>query len=229
MLGAEHGENADVAALYVRHQRGGKLHHALDATAEQIDDRLAFAERHVDDLGAAGEEQRGGREMGVAAGAGIADAQLAGIGLGVIDELLQRLPRRVGAHRDHRRLDAHPRDGVERLVVERQDAGVIVGRDRVRVPDDGVAVRLLLLDVAVADRAPAAGAIHHRHRHAQRFRHALSEIARGDVGSAAGAEHHRHLDRPPAGKFLCVDGARDTASRGYQDGKGGAGVPRRLE
>ena len=84
---------------------------------------------------------------------------------------------------------------------------------------------LLLLDVAVADRAAAAGAVHHRHRNPQRLRHALSEVARGDVGGAAGTEHHRHLDRPAAGKILCVD----AAGRGDQDGKGGTRVTRRFE
>ena len=64
-----------------------------------------------------------------------------------------------------------------------------------------MAVRLLLLDVAVADRAAAAGAVHHRHRNAERFRHAVGEIARGHVGGAAGAEHHGHLDRLAAGKI----------------------------
>ena len=62
------------------------------------------------------------------AGAGIADAHLVGIGLGVVDQLLQRLPGASALHRDHRHLDAHAGDGLEVVVVERQLAGVI-GRE----------------------------------------------------------------------------------------------------
>src|SRR5260370_15388712 len=105
--------------------------------------------------------------MSVYAGAGIADAHLARVRRGKLDQVLQRLPRRVSAHRDGRRLDADARDRIERLVVERQRAAVISGRDRVRVPDDRVAVRLLLLDVAVADRAAATGAVNDRDRRAE--------------------------------------------------------------
>ena len=49
--------------------------------------------------------------------------------------------------------------------------------------------------MAVADRAAAAGAVDHRNRRAEVFRHPVGEIARRDVGRAAGAEHDGHFDR----------------------------------
>src|SRR5713226_8916386 len=79
---------------------------------------------------------------------------------------------------------------------------MIIRRHRIRIPDDGISVRLLLLNVAVADGAAAAGAVDDRHRYAERFRHAISELARRHVGRAAGAEHHRHLDRLACWKLL---------------------------
>src|SRR3982074_129262 len=118
------------------------------------------------------------------AGAGIAIPNLAGVALRILDELLQRLPWRVGAHREHRRLHAHPRDRVEGPIVELQDARVIVGRDRIRIPDDRMTIGLLLTDVIVTDRAAAAGAIDDRDRHVQRPRHPVRQIACRPVGGA---------------------------------------------
>ena len=65
---------------------------------------------------------------------------LPGLALACSISSVQRLPWRVGAHRDDGRLDAHTRHRVERAIVERQGAGMVRGRDRVRVPDDRVAV-----------------------------------------------------------------------------------------
>src|SRR6266852_1003731 len=79
---------------------------------------------------------------------------------------------------------------------------MIIRRHRIRVPDDRIPVRLLLLDVAVADGAASPGTVDDRNRNAQGFRHAISEFTRRHVGRAAGAEHHRHLDRLASRKLL---------------------------
>src|SRR5262245_48281138 len=68
------------------------------------------------------------------------------------------------------------------------------GRDRVRVPDDGIAVGLLLLDVTVSNRAAAAGPIDDRNWNIQAPGHAVGEISRRHVGRTAGTEHDGHLD-----------------------------------
>src|SRR5262249_40328355 len=97
--------------------------------------------------------------MRVAAGAGIPDAHLTGICLGIGEELAERLPRGIVAHRDCRCLDAYPRHGIEGFEVEGHDPGMIIRRYGVRVPDDRIPVRFLLLDVAIADCAAAAGPV----------------------------------------------------------------------
>jgi len=99
------------------------------------------------------------------------------------------------AHRDHRRLDQHPRHRVEAAVVERQHSGVESGGDRIGIPDDGIPVGLLRCDVLVADRAPGARAIDHEHLGAELLRHPVGEQPRRDVGRRTGGKEHRDLDR----------------------------------
>ena len=52
------------------------------------------------------------------------------------------------------------------------------GQDRVRVPHERIAVRLLRCHVLVADRIARARPVHHQH--------ALTEVARHAVGEEAG-------------------------------------------
>ena len=128
-------------------------------------------------------------------------------------EVGEVLPLRVGAHRDHRRLDEHARHRVERLVVEGELAGVVGGRDRVRVPHQRVAVGLLRRDVAVADGAAGAGAVDHDHALAELLRHALGEQARGHVGRRAGGKEHRDLEWPFCGKAAPARAGREATER----------------
>ena len=64
----------------------------------------AAAVRHAGHLGAAAQHEQLAREMRQAAGAGVRVVDLAGIGLGVVDELLDRLPGRRRMH--HQDLEA---------------------------------------------------------------------------------------------------------------------------
>src|SRR5688572_26034375 len=68
------------------------------------------------------------------------------------------------------------------------------GRDRIRIPDEVVAVGLLARDVLVADRAARTRSIEHDHVRAEMLRHALREEARRDVRRGAGGKEHRDLD-----------------------------------
>ena len=119
----------------MRDERGGELHRPLDAAAEQVHHRLAAIEGHVNDLGVRRAEERGSGEMGVAAGARIADADLAGIGLGVIEKL-RSVFHGASARTAIAGISTLTRaTGSKARVVELQDAGMVVRGDRVRVPD----------------------------------------------------------------------------------------------
>ena len=153
---------ADAAVLNERHRGRERHHRDLDVAGDQrrVDLRVA-AERHREDVDAGrvldhlhGQVQR------------IADAarsvvELAGIGLGLGDQLLHRGDAGFRArHQDEVGGDElrHRREVVDR--VERQ-AVVERGRDggAVGVLQDGVAIRRRFRDLVGGERAAGAGAI----------------------------------------------------------------------
>ena len=163
-------------------------------TAEQVRHHLRRAVRHFDDLDTRGLEQRGRRDVRMAADARVADGHLAGPRFRVGEKLSERLPRSVGAHSKHRRLDEHTRHRIERTIVERELAGVIGRRNRVGVPHQRITVGLLTRDMLVADRAAGARSVHDDHLPGRCFDMPSGEQPRRDVRRGTGREQHRQLD-----------------------------------
>ena len=105
-------------------------------------------------------------EMRHGSGASRPVGELAGIGLGVSDQLLERLHRHRRMHRDAHGGDAEDRDRLE--VLERIVLGVAVGdrNDDLRAAaaeQDGVAVRLGAGDLGSGERAPRAADVLRHH------------------------------------------------------------------
>ncbi|MNC85164.1 hypothetical protein D3C83_07490 [compost metagenome] len=176
-------------------QRARQLHDGVDVPAQQARYHLRRVERDVHDLRPGRPEQPHRRKMGVAARAGIADVQLAGVGLCVLHQFAQAFPPRLSPHEQQRRLDLHARHRSERLVIESQHAGVIGRRNRIGVPHQVMAVGSLPRGVLVADRAAAARPVHHDDLRSQLLAHAFGQHAGGDVGGAAGGKQHDEFDR----------------------------------
>jgi hypothetical protein len=130
----------------------------------------------------------------VTADAGVRDADFARPRLGVLDEVIQRFPRRIAAHRKNGRFDEHPGHRIERTIVERKLARMVGRGNRVRVPDEAVAVRFLAGHMLVADRAAGAGPVHYDDIGAEVFRDAVRQQARRHVGRRTRREKHRDLD-----------------------------------
>ena len=72
--GAERSYEAQLTLLHRTGKRSGKLHDRVDVAAEQARHNLGGAERHLIHLHAGGTEQRRDRDVGMAANAGVADA-----------------------------------------------------------------------------------------------------------------------------------------------------------
>ena len=84
--------------------------------------------------------------------------------LGVGDELLPVLPRRLGAGGQHRRRRRHQADRLEVLVFDVGDAGVVASVDVVVHGVERVAVRGRALGLARADGARCAADVGDHHR-----------------------------------------------------------------
>ena len=198
----QHGEEPDLPLLERCRKRARKLHHRVDVASQQAGDDLSGAERHLVHLGARDVEQGRERNVRMAADSGMPDADDFRLRLRLGDEFPEALPPGVRAYRDDHGLHERAGNRIERLVIESELAGVVGGRDRVGAPHQRIAVRLLGLDVFVADRAAGAGPVHHQHALLQDLRHAVGQHARGYVRGGACGEQHRDLDRA----FLRISG-----------------------
>ena len=144
-------------------------HHDVHVPAQERGEALAAArERDERPLGAGGVLQRLADDV-VARGHRAARLlERAGLGLGGLDEFLERLVGRVRAHREHRGLAHQLRD---RLQVVQRDLR-LARRERVGDPHagdeaDGVRIVLLLGDRGGGDRAVAARLVDDLHAHRQ--------------------------------------------------------------
>ena len=116
--------------------------------------------------------------------------QLAGIGLGVVDERLERARGKIAAHREHKRLAAELDHRHEHLGIVGQAllGQRIEHQRRVRGHQQRVAVRLRTRDRGSADHAGRAGAVLDHERLPQAVAQPVSDQP-GD-----------HIHRPPGGE-----------------------------
>ncbi len=133
------------------------------------------------------------------ADAGGRERQLTGIGLGVSDQVLRRLHRRIRRDYHHARHDADERYRNElphRVVRHLLLVDVVVDRD---LPggrhQQCVAVGSGLGDGIRRDHRGSAGAVLHQHGLAERRLHRLAEKARHDIDAAAGRVADQYPDR----------------------------------
>jgi hypothetical protein len=125
-----------------------------------------------------------------------AEHQLAGAGLGGVDQLLHAFDRLVVAHHDDEARRGDLPDRVECLQrVEARRLGHHRRDDLARRHDaERVAILGRVGDRLVAEQPASAGPVLDHDRLAKLFLHALADDAADDVGAAAGAERNDDLD-----------------------------------
>ena len=129
--------------------------------------------------------------------AGGAEDDLARLLLGVVDEVLEGLPRRVGADHQHGRIGIDARDAREliaRVVRRAPEELVDLGQDgdADERHEHGIPVGLAARRGLVTHRARRAGLVDHDHRLLQQALEHRGYRARGIVGEAARRERHDH-------------------------------------
>ena len=190
-------QHAQLAAL--RDPRAGEPHrHQVDLPGDGVGRRLrAAAIGHVHDVGAGRELEHLDRDVQRPADAAAAVAQLARVGLGVPDQLGQRLRRHVRIDREHRPRRHHQRDRREvlhrivaiALLQERQHRR-FRGGDHQRV-----AVGRRPVERVGADLGHAARPIVDHDRLAEARAQFVGEQAAHDVDQAAGRRRDDQPDR----------------------------------
>ena len=131
-LGARHGDRAEFAGVDVRHQDHRAVDGEMGPPGQHVGHRLRRAlVGHVGDVDPGLDLEQRAEQMRRRAEPR-AEIQLAGVGLGVGDELRDRLGRHLVRHHHDMRQQREARDRREHL--ERIEAGVDVerGRDRER-------------------------------------------------------------------------------------------------
>jgi hypothetical protein len=176
------GRRVPLAGLRVRH-RG----HLVALLLEEADGDVVH-----------GAESRGGH------------AQLAGVRLRVLEELLRGLERAVALHEQERVRHLRARDPLELVdLVAREPHG----QRHQRVLDergDRVAVGLRSEELRHAGVAGSAGHVRHRQRHAEEGLREVRDLARHGVGAAARAPRADEVDGSARVFLLRDDGHRET-------------------
>ena len=184
--------------LRLLQRRGQVVEDQLHLVGDDVgegDRRAAIGHMQHVALGHRLEQLRRHVHRGAVAGRGVGN--LAGIGLAVVDELLDGLHRHRVRHHQHvgELHDARDRRGVadeieRQLLVER-------GRDRVvgRDEQQRVAVRRRTDRGGGGDIAAGAGAVFHHELLAEMVRQPLAHDARHDIDRAAGGEADQPFHR----------------------------------
>src|SRR5690606_15891702 len=118
-------------------------------------------------------------------------ADLAGARLDVLDQIGQRLPRRIRLHNEHLNVAAEDHQRVEFAVVDVRQAEYTMQLRVLRAEQDVVAVRGTRVHVLRRNRADAAGTIDEDDRLAKFLFDARNQNARQVVRCAARAPHDR--------------------------------------
>ena len=200
----------------MRRDRVEALEHQLHASGDQIvDRRRAALVGHVHDVGAGHELEQLAADMAGRAVARRGVRELAGILLRVVDQLLDRLERRVGDDGEQQVAARHQRD---RLEVALDVVGQLrhhVARDRERADRPHAdacsrPARAFAVEIE-PDGERAAGPVVDDDLLAELLAELRAENARHRVGGAAGGLRHDQPDRL-VGKL----GARRWRSEGEQ-------------
>ncbi len=174
----------------------------------------------MQDVDAGGLPKEFAGEMLRGAEAGAGEGELAGIGLGGGDQLLDVIGGKIGARHDDQAGGCDLRDRIEcgeRIVAQRlvHDRGDDLARGH---DAERIAVLLGAGDGLVAQRAGGARTVFDHHGLAELLLQRLRDDAADDVGAAAGPERHNHAHaalRP----ILRARGARAGEHCGGRDGK----------
>jgi hypothetical protein len=212
-------KRAQLAGGHVLGHLAGAHGHRVDMAAQQRHHgRRGPEERNVvvGDAGLVGE--RGGGHVPDRADARVADGDRLLAGARIGHELLDGLPRRIGAHGDGRGIGVEARDGAQ--VGGRELGDAQVGNDGQLDDDDAdlVAVGLGRHQLAHADGAARAGLVVDDHRLLRQvLLGRLGEGAAHHVGAAPRRHRHDDLDRP----VRIVGSAAGEGGPGQREGAGG--------
>src|SRR3954470_7592567 len=186
---AGHRERAELALLDARvdrsRSRGDEIDFALQKTGES---RRLAAIGNVQELGLGlvADQLDGGVQD--RADAGRAVFQFAGVGVRLVDHLLESLKARVRLHGDHERIEARNRNPAE--VIDHLELDVLgerrIGGMCARQHQQVVTVGLRPRDGLGGKRAGEAGLRFHHDRLAKPFLHLVTKNAGDDVDVAAG-------------------------------------------
>ncbi len=176
-------------------------------------------------------------ELAHAARPGAAEVELAGVGLHMRNEFLERLRRHGRVDHQHVGRARQLRDGCEVLdrVVAHVGLGERVGQVRaLRGHHQRVAIGLGTRHLGAGDGAARTGPVVHHHRSAQRLGQRLGIEPSDQIDRAARGERHHQRDRPRR-KRLCAgsEGQRSSnaraqkraAAQGEDRGGGVHGLP----
>jgi len=188
-------EHAQLAGLHLRREAGGVGRGHQVAAEQRLHQVGAALVGHVLQFDARLLRDAFGGQVRTGQGAGGAVGQLAGVGLGVGDEVGPGLERAVAGHHDAEGVAGHVQDiadVLDRVPVDL--GGVADAKHPQRGLRDGVAVRLRGLQLLHGQRAASARLVFHDHRLAQDLAGVLGELAHGDVRRAASREGDHQLD-----------------------------------
>ena len=201
-LAGEHRQQAQLAGLHHRRPaRGfrGEVDLAAEQRAQGVGGAAVGCVRPAQALQQADPLHR---QLLRRADAERAVVQLARVGLGVGEQLGQRLPRRIGAHHDAHDVAGDLQDVGEvgdRVVGQRLVEQRLAQHAHMHLRDH-VAVRLLVLQRYRAQHARGAGLVLDHDRLAEFLRRRLRHDAEAGIGGPARAPRHDQLDRA-FGKF----------------------------
>jgi hypothetical protein len=190
----------------------------MDVTAEQRVHHLGVAlERDVGPFDALPFGDLLHRDVQAGAGAGRAIVDLAGVGLGVGEELLERLPRRISSHHDTERVTADTDDvGEIRARIESRLGHEGKAEDGDRDLRDRVAIGLCGRGhLARGERAGAARPVLDDDRLPDMLFGRGRERAHADVGGTTSGPRHDEVDGPRR-KILRLHGANPGGKSGSE-------------
>jgi hypothetical protein len=208
--GAGDRERCDLALLGLRDHHRHCIEHAVDMATEEIVERRSCSAVVDDgDLDSGLCLQQLGREIKRAPGPATGtEAELAGICLGVVDQLAQRLDAQAVLHDQDQRPGGDLRDRRQLRQIERVVRMQRLGDQRAgRNEEEGMTIGRRARELAQRRNEIAPDLVLDEDRGAEVFTHLLGDQARHDIGGAAGRQPDQEADRL-AGEVLRMGRSR---------------------